>query len=210
MSKLDVRTILGSVRSYFDAKISAFGPNHLGVGWNSAESQQLRFDQFLHLFGQGRRFSLNDVGCGYGLLLDYLRAKSIEVNYLGIDISGNMIEKARELHRMIPDSCFEVSAESGRIADFSVASGIFNVKMHVPHYEWTAYVLQTIESIDRSCTKGFAFNLLTKYSDKESMRDDLYYADPGLMFDLCKTTYSKNVALLHDYGLYEFTMIVRK
>ena len=42
------------------------------------------------------------------------------------------------------------------------------------------------------------------------MRPDLYYADPCRLFDLCKRRYAKNVALLHDYGLYEFTILVRK
>ena len=30
------------------------------------------------------------------------------------------------------------------------------------------------------------------------------------MFDLCKRRYSPRVALLHDYPLYEFTVLVRK
>jgi len=30
------------------------------------------------------------------------------------------------------------------------------------------------------------------------------------LFDYCKRTYSRDVALLHDYGLYEFTILVRK
>jgi SAM-dependent methyltransferase len=210
MSEPDIRSILANVRSYFDEKITKFGPNHLGVGWNSTESQVLRFEQFRHLFGGKTRFSLNDIGCGYGHLLDYLHASSIETDYLGIDISEHMIDKARELHPASGGSSFEVSAQCGRIADYSVASGIFNVKMDVPHVEWTAYVLETIDSMNSSCSKGFAFNALTRYSDKEKMRDDLYYADPGFLFDLCKTTCSRNVALLHDYGLYEFTLIVKK
>jgi hypothetical protein len=57
---------------------------------------------------------------------------------------------------------------------------------------------------------GFAFNALTKYSDAEFMRPDLYYADPLFLFDHCKCRYSKFVALLHDYPLYEFTILVRK
>ncbi|KAQ37574.1 hypothetical protein AJ39_03274, partial [Mycobacterium tuberculosis MD14844] len=58
--------------------------------------------------------------------------------------------------------------------------------------------------------RGFSFNCLTSYSDASKMRDDLYYADPCALFDLCKRRYSKSVALLHDYGLYEFTILVRK
>ena len=57
---------------------------------------------------------------------------------------------------------------------------------------------------------AFSFNLLTKYSDKEFMQDYLYYADPLFYFDYCKRNYSKNVALLHDYYQYDFTILVRK
>ena len=44
----------------------------------------------------------------------------------------------------------------------------------------------------------------------ERMRDDLHYGDPCSLFDHCKRAFSKQVALLHDYGLYEFTIRVRK
>ena len=42
------------------------------------------------------------------------------------------------------------------------------------------------------------------------MRADLFYGDPTFFFDHCKRKYSRNVALLHDYDLYEFTIIVRR
>jgi hypothetical protein len=51
---------------------------------------------------------------------------------------------------------------------------------------------------------------LTSYSDEDKMRAHLYYTDPTWAFDLCKRRYSRHVALLHDYGLYEFTILVRK
>ena len=41
-------------------------------------------------------------------------------------------------------------------------------------------------------------------------RDDLFYADPREVFDLCVRQFSPRVALLHDYPLFEFTVIVRK
>ena len=58
--------------------------------------------------------------------------------------------------------------------------------------------------------KGFAFNVLTLYSDVEKRRFDLHYADPLALFDHCKRYYSRFVTLLHDYPLYEFTILVRK
>jgi hypothetical protein len=56
--------------------------------------------------------------------------------------------------------------------------------------------------------RGFAFNMLTGYADADRMRPDLYYADPHAVFDRCRR-FSRRVALLHDYPLYEFTMLVR-
>jgi hypothetical protein len=41
------------------------------------------------------------------------------------------------------------------------------------------------------------------------MRDYLYYPDPCRVFDYCKTHIAREVALLHDYGLFAFTIIVR-
>ena len=58
--------------------------------------------------------------------------------------------------------------------------------------------------------RGFSFNMLTKYSDPEYMRQHLYYADPCYLFDYCKMHFSRNVALLHDYEVYDFTILVRK
>jgi hypothetical protein len=52
--------------------------------------------------------------------------------------------------------------------------------------------------------------MLSTYSDPEKRRDDLFYADPLDMFDWCKRRFSPRVSLLHDYPLFEFTMIVRK
>jgi hypothetical protein len=74
---------------------------------------------------------------------------------------------------------------------------------------WRAYILETIKNFADLSTKGFAFNMLTLYSDAEKMRPDLYYGDPTFFFDHCKRNYSRNVALLHDYELYDFTILVR-
>ena len=42
------------------------------------------------------------------------------------------------------------------------------------------------------------------------MKNNLYYADLLLIFDWCKNNISKYVSLLHNYPLYEFTILVKK
>jgi hypothetical protein len=56
--------------------------------------------------------------------------------------------------------------------------------------------------------RGFAFNAMTTYVDWK--QENLYYADPFMFFDFCKRNISRYVSLLHDYPLFEWTMIVRK
>ena len=94
--------------------------------------------------------------------------------------------------------------------DFAVASGIFNVRNSIPDQEWKAYILDTLTAMSAASSKGFAFNALTSYSDKDKVRSDLFYSDPLFFFDYCKRNFSKEVALLHDYGIYDFTILVRK
>jgi len=155
-------------------------------------------------------FSLNDLGCGYGALLDYLRDKRANCKYLGVDVSQEMIKVAEQRHAAVDGARFIASAEPDDVADYGLASGIFNVRLGRSDAEWFDYLQATLDVLDRTSSLGFAFNCLTSYSDEDKKRDYLYYADPCRLFDLCKRRYSRHVALFHDYGLYEFTVLIRK
>jgi len=201
--------ILEKIDAYYTGKLRDFGPTPRGVDWNSEQSQQTRFEQLARVLPDASGFSVLDYGCGYGAFLDFLHARDCRPDYRGFDVSQAMIETARYLHPDDERATFTAQAEGLQPADFVIASGIFSVKMSVPTPQWERYVLTTIARMDALSRKGFAFNLLTSYSDTERMRPDLYYAQPGRYFDLCEG-YSRWVALLHDYGLYEFTLVVRK
>jgi len=121
-----------------------------------------------------------------------------------------MIEHALRLHGEDTDRHWRVGAGPGETADFAVASGVFNVKGDISSETWTRYVRRTIDSLAHSGRRGFAFNMLSLSSDPERRRSNLYYADGGEMLAYCLTRFGRSVALLQDYGLYEFTMIVRK
>ena len=199
--------ILTRVQEYYDEKLRTHGATASGVDWKSQESQELRFAQLLKLIDHSRPFTVNDFGCGYGALIDYLESCGLHFQYTGFDISSQMVAKAGETH---PGASFVTDKGQLREADYTVASGIFNVKLGTNEAEWKEYMLDVLDAMNSLSKNGFAFNALTKYSDAEFMRSDLYYADPLFFFDHCKTKYSRFVTLLHDYPLYEFTMLVRK
>ena len=202
--------ILSRVSAYYGRKLADHGPVPRGVDWNSGESQTLRFAQLAKVLPEPpATFSVIDFGCGYGAFADYLLSTDRQFEYAGCDVSEAMVQTARELHRVAANCSFMTDARLLQPADFTVASGIFNVKMDVPVGEWEAYLHDTLDVMAGVSTRGFAFNVLTKYSDPERMRPDLYYADPCELLDYCARRYSRHVALLHDYGLYEFSVLVR-
>lgn len=203
-------TILEGVGRYYSEKVQEYGATPKGVDWNSLESQALRFEQLLKVVDPTLAFSVNDYGCGYGGLAGYLADNGYTFLYRGFDISDRMIAEARNIYVHGDRYQFFSDAALLSAGDYTLASGIFNVKLHTDDAEWERYVLCTLDKMCDLSTRGFAFNVLTKYSDKEYMRPDLYYADPLFLFDYCKSKFSRYVALLHDYPLFEFTILVRK
>jgi SAM-dependent methyltransferase len=203
--------ILANVATYYKAKLMEHGETARGVDWNGDQSQIARFEQLCKIFeAQEGIFSVNDLGCGYGALVDYLADRHAACSYAGIDISEEMIAAAQRRYVSSDSIRFVCSDRPDRIADYGVASGIFNVRMKHSNAEWKDYIEATLRQMDRSSSKGFSFNCLTSYSDQDRKRDSLYYADPLYFFDFCKQQFSRNVALLHDYDLYEFTVLVKK
>ena len=211
------------VADYYSEKVRQHGETARGVDWNSTDSQRTRFDQLLKVVpseatvvsSPTTEYSILDYGCGYGALIEALGELGRPFRYVGFDLSEEMLSRARRLHGEAASesamSCeFTTNEEELEPCDYVVASGVLNVKLDAPLSEWKEYVLETLDALQRLSLRGFAFNALTSYSDPELMRDDLFYADPGWLFDHCKRTYSGQVALLHDYGLYEFTVLVRK
>jgi len=202
--------ILGSVERHYTGDCRVHGATLRGVGWNSLESQELRFRQLLKVCDAHGHFSINDYGCGYGSLFNFMTGLDYDFEYLGFDLSEEMIKKARVEFGSYPNCRFIVGGHGGHRADYTVASGIFNLKFNYDDKQLLEHIIATLHDMNGISDKGFSFNCLTKYSDRELMREDLYYGDPGLLFDYCKRNFSRKVALLHDYELYDFTIIVRK
>ncbi len=205
-----IKKILCEVDQYYSEKILIYGTTPQGVDWNGKESQSLRFHQLCKIIENACDFSINDIGCGYGALLDHLSTCYCTFRYNGFDVSEAMIQSAKQRYSENRSACFYKGSEPFEAADFSIASGIFNVRFERSDEEWLSYLCSTLDILNLKSLRGFSFNCLTIYSDSAKMKPYLYYADPCMLFDFCKKRYSKHVYLLHDYGLYEFTIGVKK
>jgi SAM-dependent methyltransferase len=200
---------LSEIADLYTGNIHQHGVASKAVGWPDAQSHALRFKSLSYLLPSGgKEFSVNDLGCGYGAYLEYLNDEGYPVSFFrGYEISDAMLEEARR-RNYVANAEWMSGARLDKAADYSLASGIFNVRLENDEETWREYVLNTLNNLHEFSRLGFAFNLLSTYVDWRE--DHLYYGDPLFYFDYCKRHFAKPVTLLHDYPLWEWTLIVRR
>lgn len=201
--------LLAGVAHYYASRLAEHGPTPRGVDWNGAESHGLRHRQFLRLIDNPKA-SILDLGCGFGDFLSFLRQAGHRGAFVGYDVTPAMIDQAKRLHGEGSDRRWRIGAVPDEQADFAIASGIFNVKGDVAEQAWEPYIKDTIDILARAGRRGFAFNMLSLSSDPDRRRPDLHYADPAGTLSWCLSRHGRSVALLQDYGLHEFTLVVRR
>lgn len=208
----DVAKVYGDIERYYTVKIQTHGPCAQGVDWSCGPAQELRFVQLLKLCDSSQPFSLNDFGCGYGALRGFLdkRFNTIEVDYLGVDISPEMVRHAQRLWSHMHQTTFAIGASLPRVADYSLASGVFNVKLHQPHARWIRFVKQTLNMLSKSSSKGFAVNFLTPILKSGDEIEELYRTTEGLWLAHCERTLRLRTQVVRTYGMREFTLIARR
>ena len=203
---------LNKIKQLYEINLKEKGPKPTAVGWNSQESQNLRFEMLASVIkNRSQLISINDYGCGYGSLLEFLTKKAkIKVGkYYGYDVSKKMISSAKSKLKWFPGkACFICSPHIKTIADYTFVSGTFNVKFKVNNDKWRNFVTKKLDEINQFSRLGFAFNLLTTYVDWKDK--NLFYGNPCFWFDLCKKKYSKKVSLIHEYPLFEWTIYVNR
>ncbi|WP_050628398.1 class I SAM-dependent methyltransferase [Bradyrhizobium viridifuturi] len=204
-----MRELQTKVRNYYSGTLQRHGPTPLGVDWPNVVSQYLRFVQLLKLCHFGQPFSLNDFGCGYGALLEFLamRHGDAVVTYRGIDISPAMVDAARVRWANNRRAVFAVGSQCGALADYSLVSGTLNVRLGHPVPEWEAYVEAILTDLEASSRIGFAVNFMLPRDDATA-EAGLYRTVPERWTPFCERF--GRVELITGYGLREFTLLVRK
>jgi SAM-dependent methyltransferase len=207
-----LRLLHADVARYYSQKILTHGASAPGVDWACQPTQQLRFVQLLRLCDFTRPFSLNDVGCGYGALLGFMakRYRNLELDYLGTDLSQAMIDRARPSTWPSIRSRFAVTGTIPRVADYSVASGIFNVRLKQPAARWRLFIKQTLADMHAASRVGFAINFLAPSGPGMRAIPELYRVAPEVWASHCQQQFGSDVELIEGYGMREFTLLVRR
>lgn len=207
--------ILAPVAVLYDRRLKRFGARPEGVFWLDADGQRLRFEILSRIMeGAGESVIVNDLGCGYGAFFRFLKDRPVMEDglYLGYDISKSMVEKAKRLNDD-PRAKFVQGPIATWRADYSFASGTYNMRMDTDTGEWAEYVRASLVQLWSASERGLAFNML---ADEDSIRrgkprqDDLYYARSREYLDFCRRELSPHSILIDDYPLAEWTIAVSR
>ena len=206
---------LAPVAVLYDMRLKRFGARPEGVFWLDEKGQRLRFDILSRIMeGAGGSVIVNDLGCGYGAFFQFLKDRPVLKDglYLGYDISESMVEKAKRLNDDSRAKFVQGLIATWR-ADYSFASGTYNMRMDTDPLEWAEYVRASLVQLWSASERGLAFNML---ADEEAIRrgkprqDDLYYARSQEYLDFCRWELSPHSTLVDDYPLAEWTIQVNR
>ena len=200
------------VASYYGQTLRRHGTTPLGVDWTCEPTQQLRFVQLLGIVAPARPFTVNDLGCGCGALLPFMRRRhrAGDIDYLGIDIAESMVQAARKLHARRRNARFECALSPSRIADYGIASGVFNVRLAHGDGPWTEWVARTLATLAETSRVAFAVNFLDHLPPGATGPRELYRTTPDEWRGWCERKLGWRCEVRASYGLREFTLHCRR
>jgi SAM-dependent methyltransferase len=189
-------------------RIAKYGSGRDVLSTGTVQKELERYDKLtsIGILDSARPVVL-DVGCGMSNYYEYLINKNFKGDYIGVDVSYEMLTISRAKFPNNLYICGEIQEIPAGIKeiDFIVSSQTFNRKLHFSdnYYE--------IENFIKFATKlarsGVAFDLLSDYVD--FFEEKHFYYSPEKIFKFCKQLFKK-VNLLHDLEGFEFVIQIKK
>jgi SAM-dependent methyltransferase len=185
---------------FYEDHVRRFGYSHRALGFGRRSLQEKRFAAAMAL-GSFHKKSVLDVGCGFGDLLAWLRARGIEPDYTGLDICKPMIERCRNRFRrsarfVVADALSFVTDDP---YDYIVASGIFGYNAK----DTRKRLQPTLERLFDLTRVGLAVNFLSRRAPTRSPGRLYLHPADVLQFALKLTP---AVRLDHSYLPNDFTV----
>ena len=186
--------------------LSHFGYSSEALFWESRKLQTIRF-KVLAEIGIKADDSLLDVGCGFGDLNSWLSAHDLPVEYFGIDLSQDILNKGIELNqrlRLLQGEIFDFDWPAQSF-DWVLLSGTLNWKLG----DDGEYARRVIRRMFKLCRSGVAFNMLDNRELDSSTLCDLFAYDPGEMLAFCEDI-TPDCELRCDYHDNDFSIYMRR
>ena len=194
---------------FFESNVRRFGYGYRALGFGRRSSQEKRFGALAAL-GDFDGASVLDVGCGFGDLLAWLRARGVQPRYTGLDLTESMIERCRKRFnegrsegaaRFVVGDALTWQPEAQ--FDYVIASGIFGY-----HAKDTRSRIQpTLERLFGIAGTGLAVNFLSGCAPTRSPGRLYVHPTDVLQYAMRLTP---AVRLDHTYMPNDFTLCMYK
>ena len=168
------------LRRVYEQRFDIYGKTPAGSFWVDQCRQMARFDV---IFSQIKRnicgeYSLADIGCGYGALVDYLLKKEITglAFYTGYDVSGRLIRSCEDRFSKLGLK-FKVGECPEKGVDVSIMSGTYNLAVTKNVQHWEGYIEECLKKVWAKTNTFMIFNLQNSNLGKSFIsRNQIYYA----------------------------------
>jgi trans-aconitate methyltransferase len=192
-----------NIANFYNTRVRKFGHDPRSCDYGREESQKRKFAVLSQMTDYSDA-SVLDVGCGFADYAEYLLKRYRGVEYHGIDLSQEMINKARMVRP-------ELDLRVGNILelplhenyDIITANGIF----YLLGIDAEVIMRQILERMYKCARRGIVFNSLSSWASKHEHGE--YYADPLAVVEWCRNL-SPWITLRHDYLLHDFTIFISK
>ena len=181
------------INNSYTNRLMKYGNSPQGLFWKNSFTQIDRFELIISSIKKYynlRKFTICDIGCGYGKFLDFLRNKlnKSTFQYQGCDLNNKLIEHCSKNYHYNNCKFFKKSSPKG-IVDFSVMSGTFNLSVTDDINIWEKYILKNLTSIWKQTNKIMAFNLL--HQNERKIKQGLYYTNKNWIKDICEQNFGQ-------------------
>jgi SAM-dependent methyltransferase len=210
---MNVNNDWSALVAHYERCLERHGATPKGVDWPNVPDLAVRFDTLLGLLDGAApqpRPMLLDLGCGPGLLLDYLRAtgRLETVEYRGIDLSPAMVAAARVRWPDRDISCRDVVKNPlpEQSVDYVIMNGVLTEKQTLSHEVMAGIAQELIVAAFTAARVGIAFNAMSRHVGWQ--RPELFHWGFDELSAFLRERVSRHYAFRSDYGLYEHTTFV--
>jgi len=181
------------INNSYTNRLLKYGNNPQGLFWKNSFTQIHRFELIitaLNKYYNLKKFTICDIGCGYGKFLEFLISKlnKSAFQYQGCDLNRRLIDYCTKNYSN-KNSCFFKRSSPIGIVDFTVMSGTFNLSVTEDINIWEKYILKNLNTIWKQTNKIMAFNLL--HQNEKKIVGNLYFTDKNWIKDICEQNFGK-------------------
>ena len=190
----------------YSLRFRKFGAQPKALGWHSNKAAEQRYEQIVaNINFKGK--TILDVGCGFGDIIPFIKKKTENFEYTGVDIVPEFIKEARKhysKYRFLVRDYFRKPI--AKKYDIIIANGSLNSNIS----RNLQFRQKAIRMMFDHVNEILFFNMAGKYPQPKTFkRSNVWFADPLEVLRYC-LVFNSRVTFISQPERREFSIILRR